>query len=84
MYFGGSASGAYAELSLCEQTQVHALSANASFAQGAAVNVPYATAYHALFHRGPRRTKARVCSCTAPAAASASARSSSPARVVSP
>ncbi len=51
VYFGGSASGAYGELSLCEQTQVHALSANASFAQGAAVNVPYATAYHALFHR---------------------------------
>ena len=51
VYLGGSASGAYAEMSLCEQTQVHALSASASFAQGAAVNVPYATAYHALFHR---------------------------------
>jgi NADPH2:quinone reductase len=52
VYFGGSVTGAYAELSLCEHTQVHALPANASFAQGAAVNVPYATAYHALFHRG--------------------------------
>src|SRR5258706_15369507 len=36
---------------LCEQTQVHELAGTASFAQGAAVNVPYATAFHALFHR---------------------------------
>ncbi|HEV8439792.1 MAG TPA: NADPH:quinone reductase [Methylomirabilota bacterium] len=52
VYFGGSVTGAYAELSLCEQSQVHPLPENASFAQGAAVNVPYATAYHALFNRG--------------------------------
>src|SRR2546428_8664094 len=51
VYVGGTLSGSYAELSLCEQTQVHTLPANASFAQGAAMNVPYATAYHALFHR---------------------------------
>src|SRR5262249_1969517 len=50
--FGGSISGAYAELSLCDVAHVHALAANVSFAQGAAVNVPYATAYHALFNRG--------------------------------
>jgi len=55
VYFGGSVSGAYAELSLCTEAQVHALPAAASFAQGAAVNVPYATAYHALFHRGHGR-----------------------------
>ena len=52
VYFGGSVSGAYAELSVCEQTQIHPLAGKASFAQGAAINVPYATAYHALFHRG--------------------------------
>lgn len=51
VYFGGSLTGAYAERSLCEQAQVHPLPANTSFAQGAAINVPYATAYHALFHR---------------------------------
>ena len=51
VYVGGTVSGAYAEQTLCEQTQVHALPGNASFAQGAAVNVPYATAFHALFHR---------------------------------
>jgi NADPH2:quinone reductase len=52
VYVGGTASGAYAELSLCEQAQVHPLPGNVSLAQGAAMNVPYGTAYHALFHRG--------------------------------
>ena len=52
VYVGGTLSGAYAELSLCEQPQVHPLPANVSFAQGAAMNVPYATAFHALFNRG--------------------------------
>ena len=51
VYVGGTVSGAYAEQTLCEQTQVHSLPGNASFAQGAAVNVPYATAFHGLFHR---------------------------------
>jgi len=52
VYLGGTVTGAYAELSLCEQVHVHPLPANVSFAQGAAMNVPYATAYHALFDRG--------------------------------
>ena len=52
VYVGGSLSGAYAEKSLCTEAQVHALPANASFGQGAAMNVPYATAYHALINRG--------------------------------
>jgi NADPH2:quinone reductase len=52
VYVGGTVSGSYAEMSLCNATQVHPLAANVSFAQGAAMNVPYATAYHALFHRG--------------------------------
>ena len=51
VYVGGTLSGAYAELSLCTEAQVHTLPANVSFAQGAAMNVPYATAYHALIHR---------------------------------
>ena len=51
VYFGGALSGAYAQKSLCDQAHVHALAAGVSFAQGAAVNVPYATAYHALFNR---------------------------------
>ena len=52
VYVGGTVSGAYAELSLCEQGQVHPLPSNVSCAQGAAMNIPYATAYHALFDRG--------------------------------
>jgi NADPH2:quinone reductase len=52
VYVGGTLTGAYAELSLCEPSQVHPLPAKVSFAQGAAVNVPYATAYHALVNRG--------------------------------
>jgi NADPH:quinone reductase len=52
VYVGGTISGAYAEMSLCDQSQVHPLPANVTFSQGAAMNVPYATAYHALFNRG--------------------------------
>ncbi len=51
VYVGGTATGAYAELSVCPDAEVHPLPANVSFAQGAAVNAPYATAYHAIFHR---------------------------------
>lgn len=51
VYCAGSLSGAYAEKALCTPTQIHPLPENVSFAQGAAVYVPYATAYRALFHR---------------------------------
>lgn len=52
VYVAGTISGAYAERALCHESQVHPLPQNISFAQGAAVNVPYATAYRALFQRG--------------------------------
>ncbi len=52
VYFYGSQTGAYAELALCNESQVHALPANCTFQQGAALGVPYATAHRALFHRG--------------------------------
>lgn len=51
VYVGGSLSGAYAEKSLCNEAQVHPLPGSVTFAQGAAMNVPYATAFHALIHR---------------------------------
>ena len=44
-------SGTYAELALCDETQVHTLPARVSFAEGAGVSTPYATAYRALFQR---------------------------------
>jgi NADPH2:quinone reductase len=55
VYTHASASGTYAELALCEESQVHALPAGASFAQGACLGVPYATAHRALFHRARAR-----------------------------
>ena len=51
VYLAGTISGSYAELTLCDESQAHPLPQNLSFAQGAAVNVPYATAYRALFQR---------------------------------
>jgi NADPH2:quinone reductase len=51
VYVAGSLTGTYAELTLCEEHQVHPLPATLSFAQGAGVGVPYATAYRALFLR---------------------------------
>jgi NADPH:quinone reductase len=50
VYMARTLSGAYAECALALEGQVHALPAKASFAQGAGVWVPYATAYHALHH----------------------------------
>lgn len=52
VYIAGSISGTYAEKALCLATRVHPLPEVASFAQGAAINVPYGTAYQALIHRG--------------------------------
>ena len=49
------ASGAYAERAVCEEHQVHPLPARVSFAQGAAMGVPYGTAWRALFIRGNAR-----------------------------
>ena len=51
VYVVGTLSGAYAEQALCDASQVHRLPGRASFAQGAGVNVPYATAYRALYNR---------------------------------
>src|SRR5208337_2578151 len=51
VYVSGSVSGTYAEKALCRETDVHELPSKLSFPQGAAINVPYATAYRALFQR---------------------------------
>jgi NADPH2:quinone reductase len=47
--------GTYAELALCIPSQLHPLPARVSFAQGAALGVPYCTAYRALFQRADAR-----------------------------
>ena len=51
VYVAGTLRGAYAEQTLCDAWQVHRLPERVSFAQGAGVNVPYATAYRALYNR---------------------------------
>lgn len=51
VYIAGSRSGTYAEKALCAQEQVHPIPEHITFSQGAAVNIPYATAYRALRQR---------------------------------
>ena len=51
VYTAGTISGSYAEFALCNASQVHPLPEPISFAQGAALGVPYATAYRALMQR---------------------------------
>jgi NADPH2:quinone reductase len=51
VYVAGSLTGTYAELALCAESQCHPLPAQVTYAQGAGVNTPYATAYRALFQR---------------------------------
>jgi NADPH2:quinone reductase len=56
VYFGGTvdgrAVGSYAEAALCLPEQVHHLPKAIAFTQGAGVNVPYVTAWRALFDKG--------------------------------
>src|SRR6202521_5830369 len=60
VYVGGdntsvAGAGTYAEYALCSQAQLHRLPLAVSFGQGAAIGVPYATAYRALFIRADAR-----------------------------
>lgn len=50
VWISGNISGGYAEKTLCAEENVFALPDHLSFAQGAGIWVPYATAHHALFH----------------------------------
>ena len=49
--YAHAAIGGYADIALCEDWQAHPLPLRVSFAQGAALGVPYATAWRALFIR---------------------------------
>jgi len=51
VWFSGTLTGAYAEYTLCEETQAHPLPERVSFSQGAAIGIPYVTACRALFQR---------------------------------
>ena len=52
VFFGRAVTGSYAEFSLVAAKDVHPLFERISFEQGAALAVPYGTAFHALFQRG--------------------------------
>jgi NADPH2:quinone reductase len=52
VYTSGTISGSYAEKILCDEKSVHSLPTHVTFQQGAAMGVPYATAYRALVIRG--------------------------------
>jgi NADPH2:quinone reductase len=56
VYIGGTvagrAYGAYAEKAICPVDQVHCLPDTVSFSQGAGLNIPYVTAWRALFEKG--------------------------------
>jgi len=50
-----SGAGTYAERAVCAASQIYRLPSRVSFAQGAALGVPYGTAYRALFQRAAAR-----------------------------
>lgn len=51
VYVCGSITGTYAQQAVCSQSQVYALPDLISFEQGAALGIPYGTAYRGLFQR---------------------------------
>ena len=51
VYLSGAITGSYAEQALADESHVHPLPDHVEFAQGAAMHVPYATAYRGLHHR---------------------------------
>jgi len=51
VYTHGSLSGTYADKALCLESQLSPLPDNISFSQGAALGIPYGTAYRALFQK---------------------------------
>lgn len=55
VYVGGGFTGTYAELALFDEWSVWPLDGHVSFSQGAAINVPYVTAFRALFQRAHGR-----------------------------
>ena len=55
VYLSGSLTGTYAEMALCTQRHLHPLPSSLTFQQGAAIGIPYATAYRALFNRACAR-----------------------------
>ena len=60
VYLVESVTGTYAQEAICKESQLYPLAREVSFSQGAALGIPYTTAYYALFHRGEARPGQRV------------------------
>lgn len=60
VYTSGTVSGAYAELVVAKGWQAHLLPEGISFEEGAALGVPYGTAYYGLIYRGRAKAGERV------------------------
>ena len=60
VYTAKTITGAYAEYTLTLEAQAQKLPKNISFEQGAAVWVPYGTAYHAIVHEAKTRASETV------------------------
>ena len=56
VYVNVTTTGTYAEKAVCPESGVHRLPEKLSFAQGAAMGVPYGTAFRALFHRAQAKS----------------------------
>jgi NADPH2:quinone reductase len=60
VYISGSLTGTYAEEVLCAVEQIYPLPDQFSFVEGAAVGIPYMTAYTALFQKAGARERETV------------------------
>jgi NADPH2:quinone reductase len=60
VYLSGSKSGTYAEFACCTEEDAHLLPPALTFEQGAALGIPFGTAYFALFVRGAAREQETV------------------------
>ncbi|HSP15987.1 MAG TPA: NADPH:quinone reductase [Thermoanaerobaculia bacterium] len=60
VYTCGTLSGSYAEMALCQRSQLQKLPDKVTFPEGAAIFVPYVTAYRALFQLACAETAATV------------------------
>ncbi len=60
IYLADSVTGTYAEYATAAATDAYRLPEKISFAQGAAIHIPYATAYRALFQMAHGRPNDRV------------------------
>ena len=56
VYTSGTLSGAYGTHTVCDATRIHPLAESLSFQQGAAIGVPYGTAWRAIHQRAQAKS----------------------------